>query len=90
MASQMLEQIIALENHGIQIKAILGIENSPTCAVSWIFTHRVGAERRKGLFIGDLARQLNLEGKAIPFVGITRYKKNQKKEIEQLMEAIQS
>ena len=32
LAAQTAEQIVALENHGVHVKAILGIENSPSCA----------------------------------------------------------
>lgn len=90
LAEATLEQVLALEKHEIHVKAILGIENSPTCAVNRIFTYGIGTEHRAGLFIGELTRQLGLNGKDIPFIGITKHKVSQKKEINLLQKAIES
>lgn len=85
LAAQTAEQIVALENHGVHVKAILGIENSPTCAVNRIFTFGVGTEHRSGLFMGALKELLDDKKLNIPLIGITRHKKSQKKEIEFLL-----
>jgi hypothetical protein len=88
LAAETVEQIVALEQHGILVKAILGIENSPTCAVNRIFTFGIGTEHRTGLFIGELTRQLSLVGKDIRFIGITRHKASQKRELDLLLQSI--
>lgn len=81
-------QIEALQENGYVIKAILGIENSPTCAIDKIFTYGIGIEKRSGLFITELKNNLLEHGLTIPFVGIIRHKKDQKKEIAQILELI--
>lgn len=81
-------QIEALQKNGYVIKAILGIENSPTCAVNKIFTYGIGTEKRSGLFIAELKNYLLEIGIAIPIIGITRHKKDQKKEVAQILELI--
>lgn len=90
LANETAQQIISLANRGFQTKAIIGIENSPTCAVNRIFTYGVGSELRQGLFIGELSRILEENSLEIPFVGITRHKKSQKKEIETLLNLVES
>lgn len=89
LASQTVEQIVALENHGVHVKAILGIENSPTCAANRIFTFGVGTEHRSGLFMGALKELLDDKKLNIPLIGITRHKKSQKKEIKLLLSTLQ-
>ena len=88
LAHGVAKQIEALQRNGCVIEAILGIENSPTCAVNNIFTYGIGTEKRSGLFISELNNYLTESGFAIPIIGITRHKKNQKKEIAQIMELI--
>ena len=88
LAAQTAEQIVALENHGVHVKAILGIENSPTCAVNRIFTFGVGTEHRSGLFMGALKELLDDKKLNIPLIGITRHKKSQEKEIDFLLQKI--
>lgn len=90
LANETAQQIISLSNKGFHIKAILGIENSPTCAVNRIFTYGVGSERRQGLYIGELNRILKEKSMEIPFIGITRHKKNQNKEIDMLLKLLES
>lgn len=89
LAKEITGQILSLEEHGTQVKAILGIENSPTCAVNRIFTFGIGTECRAGVFIGELIKQLSYEKKDIPFIGITRHKASQQREIDALMRAIE-
>lgn len=81
-------QITALQKNGYVIKAILGVENSPTCAVDKMFTYGIGTEKRSGLFMGELKRCLVENDIPIPFVGITRHKKSQDKEIAHILELI--
>jgi predicted secreted protein len=84
LAAETAAQIIALKNHGFHVEAILGIENSPTCALNRIFTFGVGTEHRSGLFMGALKELLDEKNLNIQLIGITRHKKSQKKEIDLL------
>ncbi len=88
LAHGVVTQIKALQKNGYVVKAILGIENSPTCAVDKIFTYGIGTEKRPGLFVSELKNYLLESGLAIPIIGITRHKKDQKKEVAQILELI--
>lgn len=88
LAENMVEQIIALKKNSVQVCAILGIENSPTCAVTRIFSFGRGTALRSGLFMDALTVLLAKEGITIPLVGITRHKKSQKIETKLLNELI--
>ena len=66
-----LEMIKAIIKKGYNIKAILGIENSPSCAVNYIYSNK-GMLKRSGVFIGILMRSLEEENITIPFMGINR------------------
>lgn len=85
LAEETAGQIAALESHGFHVKAILGIENSPTCAVNRIFSFRNGTEHRTGLFMGALMESLKDKKLNIEMIGIIRHKKSQEKEIEQML-----
>ncbi len=89
-AHEVAHQVVALKNHGYVIKAILGIENSPTCAVNRIFTYGIGTESRSGLFISELKNYLDEHEMMVAFIGITRHNKNQKKVIAQLKKIIET
>lgn len=88
IALNIVEQIQALQNEGYQIKAVIGIENSPTCAVNRIFTYGIGTEHRQGLLFEALSKRLDEQQITIPYVGINRRKKDQKDLIRYLRELI--
>lgn len=88
IALNIVEQIQAFQNEGYQIKAIIGIENSPTCAVNRIFTYGVGTEHRQGLFVEALSKRLDEQQISIPYVGINRRKKDQQDTISFLKKLI--
>lgn len=90
LAAETVDQIVSLESHGITVNAVLGIEDSPTCAVERISSRYYGTEYRPGLFIGELTRQLNLAGKNITFIGIKRRKNSQKEIMDSLLKLINS
>lgn len=90
IALGIVEQIQALQGNGYQIKAIIGIENSPTCAVNRIFTYGVGTEFRQGVLFEVLNKRLTELQITIPYVGVNRRKKDQTnvtKYLQQLIEA---
>ena len=64
--------------------AILGIEQSPSCCVNYIYTNH-GMEKRKGLFMDKLYNKIkDLE---IPIIGINRkYINKSMKELEKIIE----
>lgn len=83
LANKVTKQIKKLIESNYEIVAILGIEQSPSCCVNYIYTNK-GIERRKGLFIQKLyenTKELN-----IPIIGINRkYIKKSLKQLEKLL-----
>ena len=69
LANKVTKQIKDLIESNYEIVAILGIEQSPSCCVNYIYTNK-GTEKRMGLFIQELyenTKELN-----IPIIGINR------------------
>lgn len=71
LSQEVTRQVLRFNQNGYQVIAILGIEHSPTCAISYLYTHR-GMVKRSGIFMGEIMRALNRMGVSIPFVGINR------------------
>lgn len=69
LAIEVANQIKEIISSGYEIIAILGIEQSPSCCVSYIYTNN-GMENRKGLFIEKLYEEIS--DLNIPFIGINR------------------
>ncbi len=88
IANLVAEEIKEIINSNYKVIAILGIENSPSCCVNYIYTNH-GNEKRKGLFIQKLYDKINCYN--IPFIGINRKHINKSlKELEELIEAIKT
>ncbi len=85
LAISVSEEIFQLVKNGYQVIAILGIEQSPSCCVNYIYTNN-GMENRKGLYIEKLYDKIKtLE---IPIIGINRkYIKKSLKQLETIIEA---
>ena len=66
-AKEVAEQIKEIISSGYEVLAILGIEQSPSCCVNYIYTNN-GTENRKGLFIEKLYEYVKEYN--IPFIGI--------------------
>lgn len=83
IANETIEMIKAIIGTGYKIKAILGIEYSPSCAVKYQYTNK-GTIHRSGVFIEKLISMLQKENIEIPFIGINR--RGVKKSINELNE----
>lgn len=79
LAKQVSSQVKELIKNKYQVLAILGIEQSPSCCVNYIYTNK-GMEKRRGLFIDKVYKEL--EEYKIPFIGINR--KHIKKSLKEL------
>ncbi len=66
-----IEQIKAIVAKGYVVKAIIGIENSPSCAVNYIYTNK-GTVKRSGIFIKILMDELKNTGIEVTFLGLNR------------------
>ena len=68
-ADQVIYEIKSIINSGYEVIAILGIEQSPSCCVNYIYTNK-GNEKRKGIFIEKIYECLKEYN--IPIIGINR------------------
>ena len=69
LSNQVSKQIRDLISSDYEVVAILGIEQSPSCCVNYIYTNK-GMEKRKGLFMQKLYEKI--EDLNIPIIGINR------------------
>lgn len=84
LAINVSNQIRNIINSGYQVVSILGIENSPSCCVNYIYSNK-GMENRMGLFMEKLSSKI-MDLK-IPIIGINRkYISKSLKSLELLIE----
>ena len=69
LANKVAKQIKDLVLSNYEVAAILGIEQSPSCCVNYIYTNK-GMEKRMGLFMQKLYE--NIKDLNIPIIGINR------------------
>lgn len=69
LATKVAKEIDGIIESGYKIEAILGIEQSPSCCVNYIYTNK-GMEKRMGLFMSKLYDKVKKYD--IPIVGINR------------------
>lgn len=60
-----------LSQEGARLIACLGIEHSPSCAVSYLYSHQ-GMLKRQGIFFTCLFQEIELRGLTIEKIGINR------------------
>ena len=71
LAKESAEMILGMQAGGFRFLCILGIEHSPTCAVSYMYSHN-GMLKRAGMFNEALQCALEANGMRIPWIGINR------------------
>ena len=81
LAEHTAQKIISMKKGGYEFVAILGIENSPSCAINYIYTHK-GMKKRLGIYMTLLKDYLTHYEVDIPFIGINR--KHPRKSLEML------
>ena len=69
LAKKVADEIKLIFSSGYNVICVLGIEQSPSCCVNYIYTNK-GMEKRKGLFIEKLYK--NIKELNIPIIGINR------------------
>ncbi len=69
LANKVSNQIRNIISSNYEVIAILGIEQSPSCCVNYIYTN-MGMEKRRGLFMQKLYE--NIKDLNIPIIGINR------------------
>ena len=70
-AGNMQQRLLSLSESGKNIIACLGVEHSPSCAVSYMYTHR-GTVKRAGIFFEYLFTRIDETGIKIEWIGINR------------------
>lgn len=84
IASSVFEQIKNVIDSGYKVIAIIGIEQSPSCCVNYIYTNH-GNEKRMGLFMEKLYSKISNYN--IPIIGINRRHINKSlKELSKIVE----
>ncbi len=82
-AQEVINNIKELIISGYEVLAVLGIEQSPSCCVKYIYTNN-GTKNIKGLFIEKIYNGISEYN--IPIVGINRkYINNSLKELEKIL-----
>lgn len=71
LGDHVMSQIDAFYMSGYSVFAVMGIEHSPTCAASYIYT-RKGTQKRRGIFMEYLSQMIYNRGYQIPLIGINR------------------
>lgn len=71
LATCVVNQLIQMRASGYQFLCVLGVENSPSCAVKHIYSN-CGTLTRKGIFFDLLDEKLTCNSFTIPFVGVLR------------------
>lgn len=71
LAAEVAEQIAQMEAGGYQFLAMLGVENSPSCAVEHIYSN-FGTLTRSGIFFQSLLHEFKLRNIAVPTIGVFR------------------
>lgn len=88
LAHEVASRIHDLITNGYSV-AILGIEHSPSCAVSYIYMGPGrGTVHRSGIFIQALHDELNVRNISVPMIGINR--RFPKKAISELHNVLQT
>lgn len=83
LAHEVASQIETIIKSGYEVIAVLGIEQSPSCCVNYIYTNN-GTENRKGLFMEKLYDKI--KDYNIPIIGVNRkYINKSLKELENLL-----
>lgn len=86
LAEKTAKEIIGFHQNAFTVLAIIGIENSPTCAVHYIYTHQ-GMQKRRGLYFEAIDKILSSHNIVIPFLGINRrYTKKALRDINNLLD----
>jgi predicted secreted protein len=70
-ATETVEKIKALIKNDYEVLTVLGIEMSPSCAVSYQYSNK-GMVRKSGIFIEILKEKLSEENISIKFIGVNR------------------
>ncbi len=70
-ARDAVQKILSLRREGKNVVACLGVEHSPSCAVSYMYTHH-GMAKRAGIFFEELFAGLDKADIKLERIGVNR------------------
>ena len=71
LGKNVVGQVMELTQAGYTVVAVIGIEHSPTCAASYMYTNH-GMEKRKGIYMSVIHEGFRQNELDIPVMGINR------------------
>ena len=71
LAEQTEQMVLDMQRGGYNFICLLGVEHSPTCAVSYMYSCH-GMLKRQGMFYELLQNRLKMQDLEIPHIGINR------------------
>lgn len=78
---------------GVEVVAVIGVENSPSCGVEWT-TRTINGESRasrgRGLLIEAVEEEMRLRGLDVPLIGVSMKETEREKGLKRLMEFVSS
>jgi predicted secreted protein len=85
IAEEQIAYMQRLRSAGMQIVAVIGVEFSPACAVSYLNKGRA-IVRDEGIYVEELKAKMSSQGFSVPFIGISaRWTKRMAKDLESLL-----
>ena len=85
IATEQVKYMLTLIDNGVDVLAIIGIEFSPACAVTYLNKGRT-IVKDTGIYVEELKRALKKKGLTIRFIGVNQ--RWQKKLAKQLAEIV--
>lgn len=71
LGKETAEQFLSLHQEGKRNIVVLGVEHSPTCAVSYMYTNH-GTLKRPGLYMEQVMKAAELNNATVSYIGINR------------------
>ena len=85
IAGEQASYMAELTEAGLDVLAVLGVEFSPACAVTYLNKGRA-IMRAQGIYIEELRRELEARGLSVPFIGVNeRWLKKLHKQLHGLL-----
>lgn len=85
MAQKQAEYISQLVQGGLEVLAVLGVEFSPACAVTYLNKGRTVISGQ-GIYIEELRRELESRGLVVPFIGVNqRWHRKLQKQLQSIL-----
>ena len=86
IAATQLDYMVRLRGAGMDILAVIGVDFSPACAVSYLNKGRA-VVRDAGIFVEELRKGMAQRGFELPFIGVSaRWERRIERDLKALLE----